>query len=219
MKTFTTALVIAIAGAAIDGASALQAARRGPQTAGQAAGAAQDPAQTPPAGRGARGGRAGAAALPNPVGMTPVQVEQLFDSYVVMQARRVLRLDEDKQFFSFMDRMQRLQMLRRRIQRQRQQNIRELRTLLAASAPFDENAAGTAIKTLDDIVAQSGEQIRQAYAEIDQVLTVRQRAQFRVFEEEMERQKLDMLARARQQARGAQPPAPATPPPGGRSNR
>ena len=40
------------------------------------------------------------------------------------------------------------------------------------------------------------EQIRQAYAEIDQVLTPRQRAQFRVFEEMMERQKLDMLARA-----------------------
>jgi hypothetical protein len=219
VKTFTTALVMAIATAATDGSS-VQAAAGATRAAKQAAGAAQDPGQTPPAGRGgARPGRAGGAALPNPDGMTPVQVEQLFDSYVVMQARRVLRLDEDKQFFSFMDRMQRLQMLRRRIQRQRQQNIRELRAMLAPPATFDENASAIKIKALDDIVGQSGEQIRQAYAEIDQVLTPRQRAQFRVFEEEMERQKLDMLARARQQARGALPPAPPTPAPGGRSNR
>ena len=207
MRMFATALVIIVAVGAIDGAPSVLAASAS-QATGQTTAAAQDPPQTqPPAGRGGSRGRAGGASLPNPDGMTPMQVEQLFDAYVVMQARTVLRLAEDKQSFPFMDRMQRLQMLRRRIQRQRQENLRELRALLGQPA-FDETAAAAKIKALDDIVAQAGEQIRQAYADIDQILTPRQRAQFRVFEEQMERQKLDMLARARQQAGEPTPPAP-----------
>jgi hypothetical protein len=56
------------------------------------------------------------------------------------------------------------------------------------------------LKELDDISAQSTDEIRTAYDAIDRVLTLRQRARFRIFEEMMERRKLDLVSRARQQA-------------------
>ena len=40
--------------------------------------------------------------------------------------------------------------------------------------------------------------MRKAYEAIDQVLDLRQQAQFRVFEELMERRKLELVMRARQ---------------------
>jgi hypothetical protein len=52
---------------------------------------------------------------------------------------------------------------------------------------------------------------RKALADIDQVLQVRQRAHLRVFLEMMERQKLELLIKARQ---GAAPAAPVAAPSG-----
>jgi hypothetical protein len=43
-------------------------------------------------------------------------------------------------------------------------------------------------------------ELRRAHDAIDEVLDVRQQARFRVFEERMEQQKLDLLLRARQNA-------------------
>ena len=48
----------------------------------------------------------------------------------------------------------------------------------------------------DDERAQAD--ARKAYESIDQILDVRQQAKFRVFEEMMERRKLELVARARQ---------------------
>ena len=52
--------------------------------------------------------------------------------------------------------------------------------------------------SLQELEARSGVEVRKAYDGIDQVLDVGQQAKFRVFEEMMERRKLELVTRARQ---------------------
>ena len=54
------------------------------------------------------------------------------------------------------------------------------------------------LKALQDIDARGADEEKKAYDAIDQVLDLRQQAQFRVFEEVMERRKLELVGRARQ---------------------
>jgi Spy/CpxP family protein refolding chaperone len=157
------------------------------------------PASTPDAaGRRAdrlarRGGGAG-----NPDVMTVQQVEEYFDQVMLHQARTNLALTDD-QFLRFGAGLRRLQTARRQQQRQRVAMMRELNMLVNAT-PFDEAAATSKLKELDDFSARSTDEIRSAYDAIDRSLTLRQRARFRIFEEMMERRKLDLVSRARQQA-------------------
>ena len=58
------------------------------------------------------------------------------------------------------------------------------------------------MKALRDQDAKDAAEIQKAYASIDEVLDVRQQARFRLFEDNMEGKKLDLLMRARQR-RGA----------------
>ena len=55
--------------------------------------------------------------------------------------------------------------------------------------------SGRAVVDLD---ARAVADVRKAHDALDQVLDVRQQARFRVFEENMERRKLELVARARQ---------------------
>jgi hypothetical protein len=45
--------------------------------------------------------------------------------------------------------------------------------------------------------------VRQAYDALDEMLNLHQRARLRVFEEQMERRKVELLTRARQAARAS----------------
>lgn len=163
--------------------------------------------QTPVRPNAPRGMRGPQTPPPN---ASVAQIEQYFDTYLIMQARQVLQLQDD-QFFAVAPRLERLQTLRRRLQRERQRVIQELAEILRKDGPVDEATVNPKVKMLDDQLSVSADEIKKAYVEIDQVLTSRQRAQFRVFEMRMERQKLDLLAAARQQGRGGQPPQ--NPPP------
>ena len=145
------------------------------------------------AGRLARRGSAG-----NPEVMTVQQVEEYFDQVMLHQARTNLALTDD-QFLRFGAGLRRLQTARRQQQRQRVAIMRELNTLVNAT-PFDEAAVTSKLKELDEFSARSTEDVRGAYDAIDRALTLRQRARFRIFEEMMERRKLDLVSRARQQA-------------------
>jgi Spy/CpxP family protein refolding chaperone len=141
--------------------------------------------------------------------MTAQQVEEYFDAAVLFQAQAELRLSDDE-FLTFGARLRRLQTLRRTLQRQRLQAVRGLNELLGAADASDD-AVAAKVAALDALDADAARQLHDALAGIDEVLTVRQRARFRVFEEAMERRKLDLLARARAQARrqaapGAQAP-------------
>jgi hypothetical protein len=54
---------------------------------------------------------------------------------------------------------------------------------------------------LQDLDVQAAADVRKAYDAVDQVLDLRQQAKFRVFEEQMERRKIDLVTRARQNNR------------------
>lgn len=164
----------------------------------------------------ATGAMTGAAAAqasdPQPPrdGMTAVQAEQLFDRYELGQARVALQLGPG-QLAPFARRLQQLQVVRRRGQRQRQQLLNELNAISRGAEPVDEAALTAKLKALDDLTASVNADERDASAKVEEILDVRQRVRFRVFEQRMERQKLDLMARARAAARSGRGPAPPGP--------
>ena len=156
----------------------------------------------PPEPRGPR--RAAAAAAPAPY--TVAQVQQMFDAYTLMQAQRALKLDQ-AQNQAFVSKLRALQQLRRRHLQARRQIVQTLAKLTAPqAAQTDEAQIRERLQALADLDARSAAELRAAYDAIDQVLDARQQARFRVLEEQTERLKFDLLARARR-AGAAEPPA------------
>lgn len=147
----------------------------------------------PAPGRAARG-----AAAP-----TPNELGTILDAYAIVQAQNALQLDDD-QYGRFVTRLKRLQEARRRGLQGRNRLIQELRKLsLEPSA--EESAVRERLKALRDLEDQTTATIRREQDALDEVLTPRQQARFRVFEEQLERRKLDLLLRARGRAgRGAE---------------
>jgi len=154
---------------------------------------AQPPAQRGGGQRQGRGPGKGAGA-DNP-GVTPGEVQRMFDAYALMQAQEQLKIN-DEQFAKFMPRFRALQEARRKTQGERTRIIIELRQL-AAAASTDEAQIKAKLRALQDVDVQTADELRKSYESIDQVLDVKQQAQFRVFEEVMERRKLDIISRAR----------------------
>jgi hypothetical protein len=92
-----------------------------------------------------------------------------------------------------------LQQIRRRHQMERMRLLNELQRLSRPNQQqFDEAAMKDRITSLQEQDARFAADVRKAYNAIDELLDVRQQARFRVFEEGLERKKLDMLLRARQ---------------------
>jgi len=159
-------------------------------------------------------GRASAAQVPpgrqsRPADeLSPVAVADMLDSYALVQAQDALQLNES-QFGQFVTRLRKLQQMRRQSQRARNQILGELRRLVnpqaaasgqPAPAP-DEAAIREKLKALRDHDERSAAELRRAYDALDEVMDARQQGRFRLFEEQLERRKLDLLMRARQGAR------------------
>ena len=143
-------------------------------------------------GRGLGGGGDAPAVTP---GVSPGDVQRMFDAYALVQAQEQLKIG-DEQFAKFMPRFKALQEARRKTQADRGQIIVELRRLSMAT-PLDEAQVKEKLRALQDVDARAAGEVQKSYESIDQVLDLKQQAQFRVFEEVMERRKLDMIARAR----------------------
>lgn len=151
-------------------------------------------------------GRSGQAASPGGAqdlpGISPAEVQQMFDSAALLQAQARLKITDD-QFPQFLRRFKVLQDIRRMGLNERMRHVQQLQRLLNAPS-LDEAAANEQLKALRDLDARVAVDVSKAYEAIDEVLTVRQRAQFRVFEETMERQKIELVTRARQANRPKQ---------------
>jgi hypothetical protein len=146
-------------------------------------------------------GRSG-EALDEPV-VTPFELQRLFDSYALLQAQEQLKIS-DEQYTKFLPRFKALQDARRQTLQQRMRVLAAVRGLLA-DTPLDEAQLKDRLKQLQDIEDRGDGEARRAYEAIDQVLDLRQQAQFRVFEEQMERRKLELVTRARQANRAGRP--------------
>lgn len=129
-------------------------------------------------------------------GVSPAELQRLFDAYVVMQAQQELQLT-DEQYPRFLSSIRALQDVRRRGQMERGRLLQSLRRLSQDTAA-SEKEMGDQLKGLDALDERQAVEIRKAVAAVDQVLDVRQQARFRLFEEMMERRKVDLLLRARQ---------------------
>jgi hypothetical protein len=155
----------------------------------------------PPAG-------AGAAVQPpqlpqstpdKPIG--PGEIQRLFDAYIVYHAQEALQLS-DAQYGQFVTRLKQLQNTRRRHQQTRNQILADLRRLTnPESQAKDDTVISERIRALRDAEERAAAEVRKAYDGVDEALDVRQQARFRLFEERMEQQKLELVMRARQAAR------------------
>ncbi len=126
------------------------------------------------------------------------EIERQFDRFEMLEAQKALGLDEEA-FRGVGERLARIQMLRRRHQSQRRAILRDLRTALDSGA-VETNEAGitTMLAELGGLGVRQAQEMRRAQQALDAVLTLRQRAEFRLFQERFERMKLDLVARARQ---------------------
>ena len=144
--------------------------------------------------------------------MSPAEIQKLFDAYLVMEAQQALALT-DQQYPQFLARLRTLQETRRRTQQQRAQLMGQLQRLTnpRSAERGDEAAIKERMTALQDL--ESRNDVRKAYAALDAVLDVRQQVRFRVLEEQIERRKIDLLMRARQQNRPQNQPPARRPPP------
>ena len=155
--------------------------------------------------------------------MTPGEIQKLFDAYLVMEAQQALQLS-DQQYPQFLSRLRTLQDTRRKNQQERNQLMNQLQRLTNPRAQVrgDEAMIKERLTGLQELESRNNAEMRKAYNALDEVLDIRQQARFRVFEEQIERRKIELLMRARQQNRlnnqqgpNANPPArrPNPPPP------
>jgi hypothetical protein len=157
------------------------------------------PPQQPPA------GRADMPVPPAPDGtaITAGQIQRWFEAFTVLQAQDALQLSE-AQYGRFVTRLKALQDTRRKHQQARNQLLNEIRRMTNpqnGAAPADEATITDRLKALRDEEERADADIRKAYDAVDETLDVRQQARFRLFEDRMEQQKLELLMRARQNAR------------------
>lgn len=149
----------------------------------------------------ARGPRAGGAVVGRQglEAATPAAAEALFERLVVRQARAALQLTPSD-MRAFEPRFLHLQAVRRRLQRERQRLLNNLALATRATPPMDEALVQGRLEALELFRATADAELREVTADVDAVLTVPQRARLRVFERRIERQKLELMARARREA-------------------
>jgi DNA repair ATPase RecN len=141
------------------------------------------------------------------------EIQRLFDAYLVMEAQQALALT-DQQYPQFLTRLKTLQDTRRRNQQERNQLMGQLQRLTNPRQPGsgDETQIKERLAALQELESRNAAEIRNAYNALDEVLEVRQQARFRVFEEQIERRKIELLTRARQQNRPNQKAPKEAPP-------
>jgi hypothetical protein len=140
----------------------------------------------------AQGERGAATDRP---GVTPAEIQRMFEAYALVQAQEQLQVSDDK-YPQFLAKFKALQDVRRRTQQERNRTLQDLRRL--ANEGGDENQIKERLKALQELDARSHAEIQTALEGVDSVLDVRQQARFRLFEEQMERRKIELLTRARQ---------------------
>jgi len=152
--------------------------------------------------------------------MTPGEIQKLFDAYLVMEAQQALQLSE-QQYPQFLSRLRTLQDTRRKNQQERNQLMNQLQRLTnpRVQPRGDDAMIKERLTGLQELESRNAAEMRKAYNALDEVLDVRQQARFRVFEEQIERRKIELLMRARQQNRLNNQQGPNANPPVRRPNQ
>ena len=126
------------------------------------------------------------------------EVQDLIDAYVISKMQDALQID-DEQFAKMVVAQKKLQQHRRDYQRKRRAILRELQTMVRGSeSPEDEVAAR--LERLEELKSEFEATSRKDYRKIDEILTVHQRARYRLLEVMLERRMQELL----QEVRGRQ---------------
>lgn len=150
----------------------------------------------------------GPNAAANPISLA--ELNRLFEAYAVVQAQDYLKLT-DEQYPDFVARLKALQDARRRHFVNHNRIIADLnRTLRLPEDQIDDKSLRAAYEALDREDESSQIEIKKAFENVIALLDVRQRARFRVFEENLERRKLDLLSRVQRPKRNVLNPPPTT---------
>jgi hypothetical protein len=126
-------------------------------------------------------------------------VQQLLDGYAVIQGQEFLGLS-DAQFAQFLPKFRALQDTRRRNEVERVRMVMELNRMTngRAGGQLSENDLRDRLRLLKELETRTVADIQKARDAIDQTLDLRQQARFRVFEQQVEQRKLQLLMQVRQ---------------------
>ena len=143
---------------------------------------------------------------PDPAALRPGEIQRLFDAYLVMEAQQALGLS-DAQYPTFLTRLRALQDVRRKHLAARAALLGELQRMTAprAARPAGDGPIRERLAALHELELRHAADHRQAYTDLDALLEPQQQARFRVFEDQIERRKLELMLRARQNARQQRP--------------
>jgi hypothetical protein len=173
---------------------------------------------TTPGVHAARGGRFQAPGQPTPApgpngpaaAMTLAELNRIFEAYAVVQAQDYLKLT-DEQYPDFVVRLKALQDARRRHFVNHTRIIQDLnRALHLPEDQIDDKTLRASYEALDREDESAQIEIKKAFDNLIGLLDVRQRARFRLFEENLERRKLDLLSRVQRPNRKVLNPPPTT---------
>jgi hypothetical protein len=135
--------------------------------------------------------------------LAPREVQQLLDGYAVIQGQEFLGLN-DTQFAQFLPKFRTLQETRRRNEMERLRLLQELnrmtnpRAAQRGSQAADDNDVRDRLRALKEVEGRAAADLLKARDAIDQTLDTRQQARFRLFEEQIELRKLQLLMQVRQ---------------------
>lgn len=129
---------------------------------------------------------------------SPVYIQQMFDTMAIVEAERFLPLTPE-QYPQFIQKLRRLQEARMQGNRRRGRVMNELRQLVGPQAAPDvpDSAIDAKMKELAAADAEGYAGIHKALDDLDVGLSPRQRARFRMLEENVERRKIDFLTKVR----------------------
>jgi hypothetical protein len=195
MRLMRAGAAATIVVAAMATLSAQPAALRG-QGAKQAA--RQAARQAPPPNSDQAAGKNGQKNPKAADPMSPGYVQQMFDTMAIMEAERFLPLSAD-QYPLFVQRLRRLQDARMQSNRRRAKALNELRGLAGPNAKSDvaDSVIDAKLKELAAAELDGAADVRKALEDLDTGLSVRQRARYRLLEENVERRKIDFLTKVR----------------------
>ncbi|MSO56186.1 MAG: hypothetical protein EXQ55_04590 [Acidobacteria bacterium] len=152
-------------------------------------------------------GQSGGPPQNEPV-TAPAEMQKLLDGYAIIQGQEFLSLT-DSQFTQFLPKFRALQEARRRNEMDRLRLVQELNRITnpRGGGSFGDNDIRDRLRTLRELEVRAVGDLQKARDAIDQTLDLRQQARFRVFEEQIEQRKLQLLMQVRQANRANRPPA------------
>ena len=144
------------------------------------------------------------AVAQDDLGPNQTEVERMMEAYVLSKIQESLELDDD-QYGRMAVAQKNLQQARREYRRDRMSVLRKMRQTLRQNRGGDEELTDLLgqLETLKDEFAAKE---KAGYDAIDDILDVRQRARYRILEQEIQRRLQQMLRRVRNQGQGNRNP-------------